>query len=242
MYDIGLRDGYKVVLLPMKAGINARPHWSVRQKEAVTFKMEDRHKKLRVTDKTQAELKEMLGKDLFAAYEISGLTMHDPKDSVDAVEAKNKALAAAKAKNTKPRANVYKHLWGDREAPKYKRREVQPLCDWTTEAAKIKHESRPLRNFDQSLKESMSKSLMGKNDTTLPAVSSFKEWFSTYGQSDNFFKSGTAGLDDTGGRETMYGYVDKKATGIMSRFERSRRMYGKDRSNAVSLRKGGLCA
>jgi len=62
LYDVGLRDGYKVVLLPMKKGINARPHWSVRQTEAVTFKMEDRHKKLRVTDQTQSEIKELLGK------------------------------------------------------------------------------------------------------------------------------------------------------------------------------------
>jgi len=103
------------------------------------------------------------------------------------------------------------------------------------------HESRPFRNYEASMKESMKSSLMGKKDSVVPPVSNFAEWFSTYGQSENFFKS-DSGLDTTGGKDTMYGFVDKKAQGVMSRFERSRRTYGKERSQAVTIRKGGLTA
>lgn len=87
----------------------------------------------------------------------------------------------------------------------------------------------------------MKKSLMGKRDPTVPAINNMAEWFSTYGQSENFF-SADSGMDTTGGQETMYGFVDKKAQGIMSRFERSSRRYGKDRSQAVGYKKGGLTA
>ena len=119
--------------------------------------------------------------------------------------------------------------------------QVLPLCDWTTEQAKVKHASRPLRNYSDAMGESMKKSLMGKKDPTVPVINNMAEWFNTYGQSENFF-SADSGMDTTGGRDTMYGFVDKKAQGIMSRFERSSRRYGKERSQAVGYKKGGLTA
>ena len=126
LYDIGLRDGYQVVLLPMKQGLFRRPPWSVRQSEQVAYILPERARKLKVTEQTQQELLDFLGKDLVAAYQISGLTMHDPqellKDDPEAQRAQE--LAKAKARHIKPREDIYKTIWQEKAKPKYKHKEV----------------------------------------------------------------------------------------------------------------------
>jgi len=234
LYDVGIRDSYKLVLLPIVKGMNGRPNWSVRQSEPVTAKMESRHKKFAVSDKTQNELKELLGKN-YGVYEAGGISMHDPMEFVDKDSADYKKRNPVVA----PRAQIYKHIFDERPQAKYPGKELAPLCSWTNDKAKLARASRPLQKYEKSMAKSMKTTLMGQTDPVVPAVSSFKEWFSTYGQSDNFFKSGS-GMDQTGGRDTMYGYCDKKAVGVMSRFEKSRKMVGSEKSLTVGCRKGNV--
>ena len=234
LYDLGIRDGYKIVLLPIVKGMNGRPNWSVRQSEPVAPVMESRHKKLAVTDKTQNELKELLGKN-YAVYENLGMSLHDPMEFVDKESADYKKRNPVVA----PRDNIYKHVHEEQPQAKYQGKELAPLCSWTNDKAKMARAGRPLQKYEKSMAVSMKKTLMGQKDPAVPAVSSFKEWFSTYGQSDNFFKT-DSGKDQTGGKDTLYGYCDKKALGVMSKFEKSRKMVGSEKSLSVGFRKGNI--
>ena len=141
LHDVGLRDGYKVVLLPMKAGLAKRPQWSVRQTEAVAYLLPERTSRLKLTEKTQEELLQFLGKANFEAYNISGLTMADPRSLLDKKElARAQKLDRTRAQLTE-RVDMYAHTWGEKPKPNYKRKELAPLCDWTSD--KPKYHVRP---------------------------------------------------------------------------------------------------
>jgi len=244
LHNVGVRDGKQVFLLPMGKGLNYRPNWSVRQTDAVVAKMEERDKKLKLSGSTQNLMRESLGRDLYNTLDTSFAIVD--KNAVDpdedektrrARELKEKKMADAEFVRT----DLYDKTWGERPKAMYKKRTLRPLAGFCTDQAKIARASRPLQNYEVSMKESTSKALQGKPDSSVPHVDTLAQWFNTYGESNNFFK-GTVQPGEKDCRQTMYGFVDKKAQGTMSSFERSRRSYGKVRSQAVSLRKGNLAA
>merc|ERR1711907_836585 len=106
--------------------------------------------------------------------------MHDPKSLLDERElAKEMKIERDRARaHAEAHCNPFEKIFGDRAQPKYKARKLAPLCDWTSDKAKMARASRPLQNHEQALKESMNTTLMGKKDPTVPAVNSFAEWFS----------------------------------------------------------------
>merc|ERR1712196_620025 len=61
LFDVGVRDAKKVVLIPLGKALNYRPNWSVRQSDAVVAKMEERHKKLKLSNSTQNLMRGSLG-------------------------------------------------------------------------------------------------------------------------------------------------------------------------------------
>ena len=82
---------------------------------------------------------------------------------------------------------MYAHTWGEKPKPNYKRKELAPLCDWTSDKTKIPRASRPLQNFETSMSASMATTLMGKKDPAVPVVSSMADWFATYGKAKEGF-------------------------------------------------------
>jgi len=245
LYDVGVRDAKKVVLIPMGKTLNSRPNWSVRQSDAVVAKMEERHKKLKLSNSTQNLMKSSLGRDLYKTLDTSFKIVD--KDEIDPDEdEKTRRARELKEKRMKDaefeRTNVYGATWNDRPGAQYKRRNLRPLAGFTTDQAKMARASRPLQNFEESMTKSTQLALMGKPDASVPRLDSLKQWFNAYGESENFFKGGNDPLKDTTGKATAHGFVDKKAHGVMSRFEQSRRMYGKERSHAVTLKTGNLAA
>jgi len=245
LHTIGVRDGNQVVLLPMGQALNYRPNWSVRQTDAVVAKMEERHKKLKLSASTQNLMRESLGRELYRTID-SEFKIID-KDAIDPDEDdKTRRARELKEKKMKDaefeRTNLYGHTWGERPKAEYQRRELRPLAGFCTEQAKLSRASRPLQNYEEAMKTSTMLALQGKTDPVAPRLDSLKQWFAAYGESENFFKAGNNPTTDTVGKATEFGFINCKPLGVMSRFERSRRTYGKDRSQAVTLKRGNLAA
>lgn len=243
LYHIGVRDAKKVVLIPMGNTLNFRPNWSVRQTDAVTAVMEERHKKLKLSDSTQNLLRTNLGKQLYKTLDTS-FNIVD-KDAVDPDEdEKTRRARELKEKKMKDaefeRTDMYKLLFQDRPGAQYQKRNLRPLAGFTTDQAKLARASRPLQNYEESMAKSTQLALMAKPDPAVPRLDSLKAWFNAYGESENFFKAGVDPAKDTTGKPTEHGFINLKPHGVMSRFERSRRTYGKERSQAVTLRRGNL--
>lgn len=243
LYDVGVRDAKKVVILPMGKPLNYRPNWSVRQTEEVAVKMEERHKKMKLSNSTQNLMKGSLGRDLYKTLDTTFNIMD--KDEIDPNEdPKMKAARQLKEKKMKDaefeRTDMYDATWEDRPHAEYKKRSLRPLAGFCTDQAKMARASRPLQNYEESMAKSTQMALMGKPDPAVPRLDSLKQWFAAYGESDNFFKAGQDPQKDMTGSLTSTGFINKKPSGVMSRYERSSRRYGKERSNAVTLKTGNL--
>jgi len=248
LYHIGVRDGKKVVLIPMGNVPNFRPNWSLRQSDAVVFKMEERHKNVKLSDSTQNLMKGSLGKKLYSTIEntfnIVDKDWIDPNEDEKtrrARELKAKKVADAQFERT----DIYKQTWEQKPHANYKKRSLRPLAGFTTDQAKLARASRPLQNYEDAMKTSNTLALMGKHDPAVPKLDSLKQWYAAYGESDSFFKAGAdPALDKTGKftapRASGDGFTDTNPLGVMSRFEQSRRSYGKDRSQVVYYKKGNL--
>jgi len=219
--------------------------------------MEERHKKLKLSESTVSLMKDTLGKKLFntidTSFNIVDKFAIDPDETVKqraARELKDKRMKDAEFERT----DIYAACYEERPKAEYKRRSLRPLAGYTTDAAKLSRASRPLQNYEQSMAESTQKALMGKPDSTVPRLDSLKQWHQAYGNAESFFKAGAdPGLDQTakldggrtiGGRSLLSDseFIDKNPLGVMSRFEQSRRSNGKDRSQVVYFKKGNLAA
>lgn len=236
---------------------NFRPHWSLRQSKEVVFKMEERHKKLKLSDSTVNLMKDTLGKKLFNTIDTS-FNIVD-KFAIDPDEThKQRAARELKEKRIKDaefeRTDIYGACFDERPKAQYKHRTLRPLAGFTTDAAKFSRAARPLQNYEEAMADSTQKALMGKPDPTVPRLDSLKQWHQAYGNAESFFKTGAdPALDQTTkleGGKTIAGrdlrteceFLDKNPLGVMSRFEQSRRSYGKERSQVVKYKKGNLAA
>lgn len=250
LFHIGVRDGKKVVLIPMGSTLNDRPAWSLRQSEQVPFKMEERHKNIKLSESTQNLMKGSLGKKLYntidTTFNIVDKDWIDPNESDKARRARE--LKAKKVADAQfDRTDIYQQTWESKPHAQYKKRNLRPLAGFTTDQAKLARASRPLQNFEESMAKSNQLALMGKHDPAVPKLDSLKQWYAAYGEPNSFFKAGVdASLDATGkftaSRTEGDGFTDLNPLGVMSRFEQSRRSYGKDRSQVVFYKKGNLAA
>lgn len=246
LFEVGVRDGKKIVLLPTGKALNYRPNWSVRQTDQVAVKMEERHKKVLLSGSTQELIKDNLGKDLYktfdGTYKIVDKAEIDPEEDPKtraARELKEKRMAEADAIE---HTNMYSKTWGEKPEAEYKRRNLKPLAGFCQDKAKMARARRPLQNYEESMKESTTLALMGKHDKAVPRLDSLKQWFATYGESENFFKSGNDPLKDTVGTKTEFGFINRKPQGVMSKFEQSSKRVGKEKSRTSAMKKGNVAA